>query len=46
MAETNLDAFKGKDSAFVADCLKSKGLHKLCSVLKGIKNQFILSLNI
>ena len=28
MAETNLDAFKGKDSALVADWLKSKGLQK------------------
>ena len=42
MAETNLDAFKGKDSVFVADWLESKGSHKLCSVFEGIKNQFIL----
>ena len=32
--------------AFVADWLKSKGPHKLCSVFEGIKNRFILSLNI
>ena len=42
MAETNLDALKGKDSAFVAVWLKSKGLHKLCSLLERIKNQFII----
>ena len=45
MAETSLDVFKGRDYTFVADWLKSKGLHKLCSVFEGIKNQFILSLN-
>ena len=32
-AETNFDEFKGKDYGFVADWLKTKGLHKLCSVL-------------
>ena len=32
-AETNFDEFKGKDCGFMADWLKSKGLHKLCSVL-------------
>ena len=37
MAETSLDAFKAKDTRFVADWLKSKGLHKLCSVLEGIQ---------
>ena len=42
MAETNLDAFKGKDSAFAADWLKSKGPYKLCSVFKGMKKQFII----
>ena len=42
MAETNLDALKGKDSVFVADWLKSKGPHKLCTVFQGIKNQFNL----
>ena len=44
MAETSLDAFKAKDTRFVADWLKSKGLHKLCSVLEGIQEPFILSL--
>ena len=34
MAETsNFDEFKGKDCMFVVDWLKTKGLHKLCSVL-------------
>ena len=41
MEETRLDAFKAKDTRFVADWLKSKGLHKLCSVFEGIlKNHF------
>ena len=44
MAETSLDAFKAKDTRFVADWLKSKGLRKLCSVLEGIQEPFILSL--
>ena len=45
MAGTSLDAFKAKeDTPFVADWLKSKGLHKLWSVLEGIKEPFILSL--
>ena len=44
MAETSLDAFKAKDTRFVADWLKSKGLHKLCSVFEGIQEPFILSL--
>ena len=38
MAETaetsNFDEFKGKDWVFMADWLKTKGSHKLCSVLK------------
>ena len=38
MAEINFDEFKGKDCGFVADWLKTKGLHKLCSVFEGIKN--------
>ena len=42
MAKTNLHAFKAKDTRFVADWLKSKGLHKLCSVFKGIQEPFIL----
>ena len=37
---------KVTDSAFVADWLKSKVLHKLYCVFGGIKNQVILSLNI
>ena len=32
MAETNFDEFKRKDCVFVANWLKTKGLHKLCSV--------------
>ena len=39
MAETaetsNFDAFRRKDCVFVADCLKTKGVHKLCSVFEG-----------
>ena len=46
MAQTNFDVFKGKDCRFVADWLKTKGLHKLCSVFEVIKNHFILSMNI
>lgn len=34
MAETNFDEFKGKDCEFVAVWLKTKGLHKLCSVFE------------
>ena len=30
-AETNFDEFKRRDCMFVADWLKTKGLHKLCS---------------
>ena len=44
MAETSRDAFKAKDTRFVTDWLKSKGLHKLCSVFEGIQEPFILSL--
>ena len=44
MAETSLDAFKAKDTRFVADWLKSKGLHKLCSVFEGIQEPFTWSL--
>ena len=40
MAETaetsNFDEFKGKDCVFVAYWLKTKGLHELCSVFKGV----------
>ena len=41
MAETNFDEFKGKDCVFVADWLKNKGLHKLCFVFEGVKNDFL-----
>ena len=44
MAKTSLNAFKAKDTRFEADWLKSKGLHKLCSVFEGILEPFILSL--
>ena len=44
MTKTSLRAFKAKDTRFVADWLKSKGLHKLCSVFEGIQESFILSL--
>ena len=37
MAKTSLHALKAKDTRFVADWLKSKGLHKLCSVFEGIQ---------
>ena len=43
MAETSLDAFKAKDTRFVADWLKSKGLHKFYSVFEGIQEPFVLS---
>ena len=44
MAEISVDAFKAKDTRFVADWLKNKGLHKLFSVFEGIQEPFILSL--
>ena len=44
MVKTSLHAFKAEDTRFVADWLKSKGLHKLCSVSEGIQEPFILSL--
>ena len=44
MAKTSRHAFKAKDTRFAADWLKSKGLHKLCSLFEGIQVQFILSL--
>ena len=40
MAKTSLHAFKAKDTRFVADWLKSKGLHKLVLYLKVFKNHF------
>ena len=44
MPNTSLHAFKTKDTRFVAEWLKSKGLHKLFSVFEGIQEPFILSL--
>ena len=44
MTKTSLRAFKAKDTRFVEDWLKSKGLHKLCSVFEGIQEPFILPL--
>ena len=44
MPKTSLHAFKAKDTRFVADWLKSKGLRKLFSVFEGIQEPFILSL--
>ena len=42
MAETsNFEEFKGKDCVFVADWLKTKGLHKLCSVFEGVKERYM-----
>ena len=40
-AETNFDEFKRKDCVFVADWLKTKGVHKLCSVFEDVKDRFI-----
>ena len=38
-AETsNFDEFKGKNCVFVADCLKTKGLHILCSIFEGVQD--------
>ena len=34
-AETNFDEFLGKDGVFEVDWLKTKGMHKLCSVFEG-----------
>ena len=42
MAETILDAFKAKDTRFVADWLKSKGLQNFYSVFEGIQEPFVL----
>ena len=36
MAEINFDEFNGKDCVFLAQWLKTKGLHKLCSVFGGV----------
>ena len=43
MVKASLDAFKAKDTRFVVDWLKSKVLHKLCSVFEGIQEPFVLS---
>ena len=43
MAETSPDAFKAKDTRFMAEWLKSKGLHKLSSAFEGIQELFVLS---
>ena len=43
MVETSLDAFKGKYTRLVVYWLKSKGLHKLCSVFEGNQEPFVLS---
>lgn len=40
MVETNFDEFKEKDFGFMADWLKTKGLHKICSVFEGTMNHF------
>ena len=44
MPKTSLHAFKMKDTRFVVDWLKSKGLHKLCSVFEGIQEPFTIFL--
>ena len=33
---SNLDEFKGREYVFVADWLKTNGLHTLCSVFEGV----------
>ena len=40
-AETNFDEFKRKDCIFEADRVKTKGLHKLCSLFEGVQDRFI-----
>ena len=45
MAETNLNEFKRKDCVFVADWLKTTGLHKFFLYLKVFKNDLYLYLN-
>ena len=37
MTETNFDEFKGKDCVFLAEWLKTKVLHKLCTVFESVK---------
>ena len=39
-AKTNFDEFKGKDCVFVAEWLKTKGLHKLCFAFEGVSRRF------
>ena len=43
-AEDKPSCIQSEDTRFVADWLKSKGLHKLFSVFEGIQEPFILSL--
>ena len=42
MAETNFDEFKRKDCVFVANWLRTEGLHKLCSVFEGVMSDGLL----
>ena len=42
--EDKPSCIQSESTRFVADWLKSKGLHKLCSVFEGIQEPFILSL--
>ena len=46
MAETSIDAFKAKDTRFVVDWLKSKGLHKAALYLKAFKNHLYYLLHV
>ena len=43
-AEDKPSCIQSEDTRFVADWLKSKGLHELFSVFEGIQEPFILSL--
>ena len=40
-SETNFEEFKGKYCVFVAEWLKTKGLHKLRSIFEGVEERFI-----
>ena len=40
MAETIFDEFKGKDCVFMVGWLKTKGLHKLCSIFEGAYERY------
>ena len=37
MGDAVLEDFRGKDCAFVANCLRGKGLNKLCAVFEVFK---------